>query len=66
MPLARRHPLLAFFVLTYLFTWSLVPFGSFLPAGPLLAAVVVIALTEGRPGFRRWWSRLIRWRVSWV
>ncbi len=66
MSFVRRHPLLAFFVLTYLFTWSLVPFGSFLPAGPLLASVVVIALSEGRPGLRRWWSRLIRWRVSWV
>lgn len=62
----RRHPLVAFFTLTYLLTWSLVPVGSFFAPGPLLAAVVVIALTEGRPGFRRLGSRLIHWRVSWV
>jgi membrane protease YdiL (CAAX protease family) len=62
----RRHPLVAFFTLTYLLTWSLVPVGSFFAPGPLLAAVIVVALTEGRSGFRRLGSRLIRWRVSWV
>lgn len=66
MPVLRRHPMLAFFVLTYLLTWSLVPIGGFFSPGPLLAAVIVIGLTEGRPGFRRLGSRLIRWRVSWI
>ena len=66
MSALRRHPLVAFFVLSYLLTWSLVPVGSFFTPGPLLAAVIVIALTEGRPGYRRLWSRLTRWRVSWV
>lgn len=62
----RRRPLVAYFVLTYLLSWSLVPFGGFFPPGPLLAAVVVVALTQGRPGFRRLGSRLVRWRVSGV
>lgn len=62
----RRHPMVTFFVLTYLLTWSLVPIGSFFSPGPLLAAVIVVALTEGRQGFRRLGSRLIRWRVSWI
>ena len=66
MPALRRHPLIAFFALTYLLTWSLVPFGSFFSPGPLLAAVTVLAFTQGRPGFRRLGSRLIRWRVSWI
>lgn len=66
MSALRRHPVIAFFVLAYLLSWSLLPLGGFLPAGPLLAAVVVIALTQGRPGFRRLGSRLIRWRVRWT
>jgi membrane protease YdiL (CAAX protease family) len=39
---------------------------EFLPIGPLAAAIIVIALAEGRPGFRAWGRRLIRWRVGWV
>ena len=37
---------------------------EFLPVGPLAAAVIVIALAEGRAGFRAWGRRLIRWRVG--
>jgi membrane protease YdiL (CAAX protease family) len=64
MSAVRRHPVVTFFVLTYLLTWSLVPVGSFFTPGPLLAAVVVIALTQGRPGFRQLGARLVRWRVA--
>ncbi|WP_181037570.1 CPBP family intramembrane glutamic endopeptidase [Arthrobacter sp. ZGTC412] len=39
---------------------------EFLPIGPLAAAIIVIALTEGRAGFRAWGRRLIRWRVGWI
>ena len=39
---------------------------EFLPIGPLVAAVIVIALAEGGPGFKVWGRRLIRWRVGWV
>lgn len=66
MPALSRHPLVLFFALSYLFTWSLVPVGGFFAPGPLLAAITVIALTQGRPGFRQLWSRLLRWRVRWV
>ena len=43
MSAVRRHPVVAFFVLTYLLTWSLVPVGSFFTPGPLLAALVEVA-----------------------
>ena len=33
--------------------------------GPLGAAFVVTAVSEGRPGLRRWADRLFRWRVNW-
>ena len=68
MSAIRRHPLVAFFVLTYALSWWVVPFGwdqfPFLATGPLLAALVVLALTEGRAGLRDLGSRIIRWRVG--
>ena len=70
----QRHRLSAFVVLAIAISWSswplyaagLIPRMEFLPIGPLVAAVIVIALTEGGPGFQVWGRRLIRWRVSWV
>lgn len=63
--LLRDHPLLAFFVLTYVLTWALVlPFGVFFTPGPLLAAVTVVGLTQGRAGFAELGRRLTRWRVG--
>jgi uncharacterized protein len=60
-----RHPLVAFFALSYVIAWAWLPFGSFGAFSPLIAAVVVIGLGEGRPGFRRLAGRLLRWRVGW-
>jgi hypothetical protein len=69
----RAHRLTAFFALTFLVTWCVWPLwmlGLFiapmLPAGPLVAALVVIALTDGAAGFRELGARLIRWRVGWL
>lgn len=70
----KHHRLLAFFILAYTISWAswpflaagLMPRMEFLPAGPLAAAVIVIALAEGRHGFRAWGRRLIRWRVGWI
>ena len=66
MSLVRRHPVLSFFVLACLLTWAAIPWQSFFAPGVLIAAVVVVLLTEGLPGLRAIGARLIRWRVSWV
>src|SRR6266540_3704186 len=61
----RQHPLSVFFVLAFAMTWAPTPFGVFMAAGPLVAAVVVTALVDGRRGLRALGSRMIRWRVGW-
>jgi uncharacterized protein len=63
--LIRRHPLVAFFVLAFAITWAPTPFGIFMAAGPLLAAIVITAVVDGRRGLRELVSRMIRWRVGW-
>lgn len=70
----QHHHLSAFFVLAYAISWSpwplyalgLMPRMEFLPLGPLVAALLVVALAWGRSGFKAWARRLIRWRVGWV
>jgi hypothetical protein len=42
----------AFFVLTYALTWWAVPFGSFIASGPLIAALIVLPITQGWAGLR--------------
>ncbi len=66
----KRHPLVAFFVLTYALSWwpwilyardlMGAPIASF---GPFLAALLVLALTEGKAGIVGLFRRMIRWRV---
>ena len=65
MKAVKRHPLTAFFVLTYALTWGFLPLGTFMAAGPLLAALTVIPISRGRAGLRELGSRLMRWRVGW-
>jgi uncharacterized protein len=67
----KRHPLVVFFVLAYALTWPLIPLVSVSPLwgfpalfGPALAAVIVAALTDGRPGLRDLLGRLVRWHVG--
>src|SRR5919202_4102235 len=66
MTVVRRHPLITFFVLTYALTWWAVPFGSFFATRPLVAALIVIPITQGWAGLRDLGSRVIRWRVGWI
>jgi len=52
--------------LAYALSWWAVPFGGFIPAGPLIAALIVIPLTHGLAGLRELGCRMIRWRVGWI
>jgi membrane protease YdiL (CAAX protease family) len=68
----RRHRLTAFFGLAFTLSWWSWPFHAvglapvpFFPCGPLLAAIIVIGVAEGRPGYRELVARLTRWRVGW-
>lgn len=58
--LLNRYPLVFFFLLTYLLSWWSVPMaeGALIPHGPALAAVLLLALTQGRQGLRDYWMRL--------
>lgn len=68
-----RHRLTSFFVLAYVLAWwswplyrmDVWPRQAFNAIGALLAALIVIAVADGRPGFRDLGRRMIRWRVPW-
>ena len=62
--LFTRNPLVAFFALAFAFSWSVVPIGGFLPIGPLVAALIVLAIVEGRAGLTDLRRRMLRWRVG--
>ncbi len=63
----KRHSFITFTALSYLLSWWSVPFadGRIIPYGPALAAVIVLAITSGRPGLRNLWHRITNWRISW-
>src|SRR6478735_8574006 len=66
MSTLRRHRVLAFFLLSYALSWAAIPWQSFFAPGVLVAALVVVSLTEGVTGLKAMGARLIRWRVSWI
>src|SRR3954447_11002418 len=73
----KRHPLAAFFTLAYTISWLPWVLGTLAPdsrpfvlypfvsSGPLLAALVVIPITQGRAGLWALGARLLTWRVGW-
>ena len=68
--LVRRRPLLTFFVLSCLFSWWPAVVAAFSSSegglagfGPFVAAVVVLALTQGRSGVKALLASMIKWRV---
>ena len=72
MSLVKRHPIITFFVLAYALSWVGWPLYAagvwpipFLATGPLIAALVVVPITQGLSGLRELGSRMIRWRVRW-
>src|ERR687897_1380746 len=72
MSAIRRHPIITFFVLAYAISWVGLPLYAagvwpipFLATGPLIAALIVVPITQGRAGLRELGLRMIRWRVRW-
>lgn len=69
----RNHRLTTFLGLSFLLAWwawllylaGIWPEPTFFAVAPLVAAIVVIAVAEGRAGFRDLGARIIRWRVPW-
>src|SRR5215207_4281070 len=64
----KRQSLVVFFALAYALTWPVIPMVSVSPLlgfpalfGPALAAIIVSAVTDGKPGLR---DLLVRWRVG--
>ena len=57
----KRHPFVTFVALAYLLSWWSLPIGGMLlPWGPMLAALVVVGLTEGKAGLKVWGGRVVR------
>ena len=65
MWLVKRHPVVTFFVLTFVIGWGLIPIWTFQAGSPLLAALIVVPLTQGVAGLKELGLRIIRWRVRW-
>ena len=70
--LARRWPVATFFVLTFVFTWALLPLASRSVAFALLAlfgpaaGAFVTASLIGRSERRALGARIVAWRVRWI
>jgi membrane protease YdiL (CAAX protease family) len=69
--LVKRHRLTTFFILAYALSWwawILYALGLFpnpvASFGPFLAAIVVLALTEGKAGLLGLFRRMVRWRIA--
>jgi membrane protease YdiL (CAAX protease family) len=71
MSVVRRHPLATYFILAFGLAWWTWPFvlvnpksSPMLPWSPIIAAVIVLAITQGRAGVGRLLRSTFRWRVD--
>jgi membrane protease YdiL (CAAX protease family) len=71
----KKNPVPAFFILTFVFAWSIwLPLGFLTPENPYLSlpgawaptisALILIGLTEGKEGVLKFLRRLLYWRVG--
>jgi len=62
----KDNSFVVFVVLAYLLSWWLVPLNAgMLPVGPLLAAWLVVGVSEGKSGVKVWWSKVMRRGSDW-
>lgn len=63
----NSHRLTVFVALAYALSWWSIPFadGGLLPYGPFLAAIIVVALIQGRRGLREWFRTVTSLRCRW-
>ena len=52
MAFIKRHRIAVFFVLAYALAWGATPWNGFFAPGVLLAALIVVTLTEGLSGLK--------------
>ena len=71
MSFIRRHPLATYFALAFAMAWWTWPFvlmnpasSPMLPWSPIFAALIVLAITEGRAGIGALLRSTFRWRVN--
>lgn len=80
MAVLCRRPVISYFVLTCVISWTIwlslvlqsqgidiptIPYQHFLGAlGPISAAVIVAGVTAGRPAVRHLWRGMLRWRIG--
>jgi membrane protease YdiL (CAAX protease family) len=72
--LIARHPLVFFFLLSFVFSWSYWglhkalqlpgPLFALGAAGPLASALIVLAITSGKPGVLALLRRYVHWRIG--
>ena len=68
----KRYPLPIFFAIAYITSFVGGYLDYFYPSGiwaifvygPIIGALVVTAVTQGRSGLRAWFGRIFRWRVG--
>ena len=72
----KTYPIPSFFLLTFFFAWGVwLPAGLWAPAylvpltlvgawAPTAAAMVLTAVSEGKPGIRAYLARILRWRIG--
>ena len=64
----KRHPLVTFFILAYAFSWwpwaLSIPGLPIFPLGPMVSALTLTAVINGRAGLIALLAKVVQWRVN--